>query len=178
MQSRHEKSAVTEDEILYFAYGSNMSSHRLRARVPSAHKMINAVLTGHQLRFHKQSHVDGSAKCDAYQTGLADDRVMGVIFSFQHSEKPELDRVEGLGEGYEIKWVQVVTVDNQWVEAYTYVATDIDASLRPFDWYKAHVLAGAREQDLPAEYIAAIELVQAQADTNLNRAIRELAIYE
>jgi hypothetical protein len=54
----------------YFAYGSNMSLRRLRTRVPSAVKLGNATLFGHQLKFHKRSQ-DGSAKCDA-MTALLD----------------------------------------------------------------------------------------------------------
>lgn len=52
--------------ILYFAYGSNMSSARLRARVPSCRPIGIAFLPGHELRFHKRSK-DGSGKCDAFQ---------------------------------------------------------------------------------------------------------------
>ena len=41
-----------QDTLLYFAYGSNLSTPRLRARVPSARKLESAVLTHHRLVFH------------------------------------------------------------------------------------------------------------------------------
>src|SRR5438128_1900656 len=49
--------------MLYFAYGSNMLTQRLKARVPSASPKTVAVLFDHGLRFHKRSQ-DGSGKCD------------------------------------------------------------------------------------------------------------------
>jgi gamma-glutamylcyclotransferase len=51
----------------YFAYGSNMCSGRLRARV-TCDFVTTAKLAGYQLRFHKLSR-DGSSKCDAFRTG-------------------------------------------------------------------------------------------------------------
>ncbi len=53
--------------MLYFSYGSNMSSRRLLSRVPSARFITSASLPGHALHFHKKG-LDGSAKCDAYET--------------------------------------------------------------------------------------------------------------
>ena len=49
--------------MLYFAYGSNMLTERLKARVSSATPIGKANLSDHGLRFHKKSK-DGSGKCD------------------------------------------------------------------------------------------------------------------
>lgn len=48
-------------------------------------------------------------------------------------------------------------------------ATLLDDSLRPYDWYKALVLAGAREQKLPPEYVVGIENVGAIKDPDTAR---------
>ena len=47
------------------------------------------------------------------------------------------------------------------VHARTYQARPdkIDTTLRPFDWYKEHVLRGAREHGLPVAYVAGIERI-------------------
>lgn len=166
---------ISDNEIIYFAYGSNMCSRRLQARVPSARVRTKACLSGYQLRFHKHSLVDGSAKCDAFKTGETEDIVWGVLFSFDAAERPRLDKVEGVG--YEIRQVQVRTADGQTIEALTYLATLINPELKPFQWYKRHVLEGAKEHALPADYIAAIEAVTAMADTDTERCARELGIY-
>jgi cation transport regulator ChaC len=163
------------DTVLYFAYGSNMSSRRLQARVPSATLVSRARLRGHQLRFHKHSLDDHSAKCDAYQTGDPDDQVLGVLFQFDQSEQAYLDHCEG--EGYKIERLEVETEDGKLVEALTYLAVLIKPGLKPYHWYKQHVLNGAREHALPAEYITMIEAEPAQQDHDQTRSERELALY-
>lgn len=160
----------------YFAYGSNLSTARLRVRTASARVLSVAVLERHRLEFHKAGQ-DGSAKCDAFETGDPADRVIGVVFEIEEREKVELDRVEGLGRGYDEKWVTVTTVAGDPVSALVYCATLIDATLKPFHWYKAHVLAGAREHGLPAGYVARILGIESIADSNPVRHDRELAIY-
>ena len=59
-----------------------------------------------QLRFHKRS-VDGSAKADAAFTAVPSDRVWGVVYRLSRDEKPELDKHEFLGIGYDQELVAV-----------------------------------------------------------------------
>ncbi|PUB91560.1 MAG: hypothetical protein DBP01_01735, partial [gamma proteobacterium symbiont of Ctena orbiculata] len=47
---------------------------------------------------------------------------------------------------------------HQVVVAYTYYATFIDRTLKPYQWYKHHVLTGALEYGLPAPYIDRLRL--------------------
>jgi gamma-glutamylcyclotransferase len=63
------------------------------------------------------------------------------------------------------------------LEAQTHIATRTDARLRPFDWYKDHVLRGAVALGLPAGYVALIEATAADRDPDPERRGRELAIY-
>lgn len=163
---------------VYFAYGSNMSFRRLRQRLSSVQKAGRARLVKHALRFHKYNHVDASAKCDACYTGLATDWVEGVLYQFEMSEKPQLDKVEGLGHGYEVKQITVIDELGHGVTAFTYLATDINGLLKPYDWYKYHVLVGAEENDLPADYIAQIRAVEAVPDRDEARSRREMEIYD
>ena len=64
------------EPVVYFAYGSNMSTARLRGRVPSCKPLGVATLPGHALRFHKRS-ADKSGKCNAFASGN-DNSVIGV----------------------------------------------------------------------------------------------------
>jgi cation transport regulator ChaC len=161
----------------YFAYGSNMSLRRLRTRVPSAVKLGNATLFCHQLKFHKRSQ-DGSAKCDAMTALDSAHRVLGVVFEIAASDKPELDRKEGLGQGYAAKNVQVMLTDGHVIEAYTYTATLLDPALQPYHWYKEHVLRGAMENHLAAAYIQSIEEIASIVDPDRKRHASELLIYQ
>jgi gamma-glutamylcyclotransferase (GGCT)/AIG2-like uncharacterized protein YtfP len=163
--------------VLYFAYGSNMSVERLRARVPSAELVRLAFLANHELRFHKRSQRDGSGKCDAAYTGRAEDTVRGVLYSIESTEIRKLDIVEGRGHGYERRTISVVSDDGETLEAETYIATETDPLLRPFDWYKEHVLRGAKAARLPPEYIALIDAVVADVDSDETRRTRELSVY-
>lgn len=163
--------------IHYFAYGSNMSSQRLRARVPSARSVSTACLTGHKLCFHKVGR-DGSAKCDAFATGDGKDEVIGVLFTLPAQEKPSLDAAEGLGRGYDLAWVAIRDGEGNAVEAFTYRATSIDRTLQPYHWYKEHVLRGCQEHRLPDRYIATVRAVVSVDDPDSDRAQREQAIHD
>jgi gamma-glutamylcyclotransferase len=160
--------------FLNFAYGSNMSSHRLRERTPSAQPIGIGQLCGHRLVWRKRGH-DGSAKCDILQTGQTEDVVWGVLFEIAASEKPFLDQAEGLGQGYDYKTVSVL-VDRQRVDAGAYFATDIDNTQQPYDWYVAFVLAGALEHGLPSDYSSALRSLSAVVDPDGERRKRNLAI--
>lgn len=161
----------------YFAYGSNMSTDRLRRRVPSAQAIGHAELPAHQLHFHKPGR-DGSAKCDIALPGHTDDvSVWGVVFRIDPGHRPRLDAAEDLHRGYGIKNVTVRLPAGRWLKAFTYYALQIDKGIRPFSWYREHVLRGAREHGLPAGYVAMIEAIECLDDHDAVRHRRELAVY-
>ena len=160
---------MMKPRIRYFAYGSNMLTARLRERAPSATAIGIGQLEGHALRWDKHSWRDGSGKCDAEFTGQQSDVVWGVVFELDPEDKPALDQAEGLGNGYMEKVVNIWTEAGP-TTAVTYLATDKDASLRPYHWYKALVIAGAREHGLPPSYRSRLELVVTVSDPDPMRA--------
>ncbi len=163
--------------MLYFSYGSNMSRKRLSDRVQSARFIAVAMLSKHELKFHKISKKDGSGKCDISETGNPDDIVIGVAYDIDESEKPELDKKEGLHYGYEEKTVEVTSVEGELLSAITYYAKNIDSSLKPYHWYKEHVVRGAKENGLPEHYIQIISSIESMDDPNLDRHEEEIKIY-
>ncbi|MBT8147085.1 MAG: gamma-glutamylcyclotransferase [Gammaproteobacteria bacterium] len=160
----------------YFAYGSNMSLARLRSRVPSARSLGLGILEQHQLRFHKLSK-DGSAKCDAFLTGEPLHQVFGVLYRIEAEQKPLLDEVEGVGQGYEEKAISIIDTGGNLSSAFTYYATHIDDTLLPYSWYLNHVLIGAKEASLPEGYIAELNTVATIDDQDLQRSQQELSIH-
>lgn len=144
--------------LLYFAYGSNMSTARLRKRVPQAEPQESAVLRDRELRWHKRSK-DGSAKCDAAAAPGAE--VHGVLFRIPSVSLPALDTAEGCGYGYERERVVVETKGGP-QEALTYLATRLDPSLPVYECYKTHVVRGAEEHHLPEDYRRILEAVSAR----------------
>jgi hypothetical protein len=154
-----------------------MLAARLRGRVRSARVNGVATLSSHVLRFHKRSKKDGSAKCNAFLTSLPEDAVYGVVYDMDPTERPKLDKAEGLGQGY-ARLAILVTGQAGPMRAFTYMAEPawIDDSLRPFEWYKRLVVAGAREHQLPAPYVEALEGIPAIPDPDPKRDAKKRAL--
>lgn len=157
---------------LYFAFGSNMTHARLRARVGTCEVVGTALLAGHALRFHKRG-ADGSGKCDAYRTQGKDDQVHGVVYRLTPAQLSRLDDFEG--PGY-VRRVLALVGMGRVVHAATYLARGeyIDPGLRPFSWYKELVLHGAVEHGLPLGYRVLIASVAPIDDGDAERAARNL----
>lgn len=167
---------MSADRFVTFAYGSNMPAARLRERCPSARAIGIAELPGHELRWHKVSKKDGSGKCDIVASS-ADVSVLGVLYEIANGEKRALDNAEGLGAGYEEIEIEVLCGGDP-VTAKAYRATDIDPALRPYTWYRAFVIAGAKEHGLPMSYIAGLEAVLADQDPDRVRHDERMALIE
>ena len=147
---------VSPQQIVNFAYGSNMLIRRIRERAPSAKPIGMGQLPRHVLRWHKRG-CDGSGKCDALFTGDDSDVGWGVLYELSAADKLLLDKVEGLHCGYEEKQVAIATGDDTFT-VQLYIATTIDSALNPFDWYKEFVVTGAREHNLPPSYIRMLRM--------------------
>ena len=162
--------------IHYFAYGSNLASHRLLQRLPEARIDKVATLREHRLCFRKND-LGQSGKCDIEFTGKSDDIVYGVLYLITHDEKATLDIYETHGFGYLDKTVEVTRECGNPFEAVTYFAIDIDETQQPYHWYKEHVVRGAREHDFPDDYIEWIQAQESIDDDDVERVRRELEIY-
>lgn len=160
--------------FLYFAYGSNLMSARLKARTPSARAVSRAVLPRFKLRWHKIG-ADGTGKCDVVFTNGPGDCVHGVAYTIRRGELRHLDRVEELGSGYYACNVSIQVRGRRRI-ARTYRAIPVDASLKPLDWYKRFVVRGAREHRLPDHYVAGLARTPAVVDSQQSRRIRNLRI--
>ena len=161
--------------ILYFAYGSNLHPARLAARAPSARLIGTGCWPGRRLAFHKIGQ-DGSAKCDAPVAPQPTDRVRGAIYELADADLERLDRIEGAGTGYDRA---LVTLDGDVgpLTANVYLARQgwVDSGLKPFDWYRLLVLAGAGYHSFPDSYLAAISAVSATPDPDRSRADSNLS---
>lgn len=163
--------------FLYFAYGSNMLTARLQApeRCPSASPLGVAELRGHELRWHRRSKKDGSGKCDIAASTAPDAAVFGVLYEIAAREKSALDREEGLNKGYETVDAALL-FNGAPLSARSYRATDTDPALRPYTWYRALAIAGAKQHGLPADYIARLESVPADQDPDRERHNTNMAL--
>jgi len=157
-----------------FAFGSNMCSGRFRAyKVSPLGPGRPAVLAGYRLAFNKKSTDDLSGKANV--TAEEGSEVWGVLYAISSEDKKNLDKGEG---GYKPVKFPVRLEDNSTVEAWVYVAKkpDNDPALRPFTWYKRFLVEGAREHELPPDYIAKLENIDAEQDGNAERERRKRAL--
>jgi len=163
--------------MLYFAYGSNMFSARMKGRVSSSVVEDSGYLYEHKLAFHKVGRLDSTGKCDAHYTGMRADSLIGVLYRIDSDHRDLLDTIEGCGNGYERKKVGIKSFSGKLVTAFTYCASHIDPAVKPFHWYKKHVLAGAKEHAFPNEYISLIESIESIDDHDTVREQKELRLH-
>ncbi len=164
-------------KFYYFAYGSNMLTERLRARCPSANLIGNASKDNYVLEFNKRSK-DGSGKATLRREAGPGRRVVGVLFEIESTEKKRLDQAEGRGKGYDRCDSFIVRLANGGdpIDTACYVATETDHHLKPYDWYLALVVGGAREHHLDEEYIAHLSQFSYEDDECLERHERKVAL--
>lgn len=160
--------------FLYFAYGSNMLSARLKARCPSAKVIGKATALGHALEFTKRSD-DSSGKATLLNAAGHD--TPGVLFEIAKSDLAELDRAGGARRGYvRNDEFQVDYAGESGVVATTYLASDPHAHLKPYDWYLALVIAGADQHKLDAGHAKRLRQIEYLTDINLSRKSRTDAL--
>ncbi len=150
--------------VLYFAYGSNMLSECLRSRITSMKTVGRASLKDRKMVFNKCSK-DGSGKANIIESPGS--VTWGVLYEVDAQDLDTLDRIEG---GYERVAVRVQKPNGNVVEAVTYVFEDLTNDLRPYRWYKKLLLSGAREHNLPQDYIAYLEGFPVKPDNDSEMA--------
>jgi hypothetical protein len=139
------------------------------ARCPSAETIAVGLVRGRRLAWCKRSG-DGSGKCDL-AVGRDGDVAYGIIFKIEESERAALDKAEGLGRGYDLAEVEIAGEFGP-VRCLTYLATNTDDQLRPYDWYRNLVMAGALEHGLPGLYVKQIAAVPVIRDPRPQRITR------
>ncbi len=91
-------------------------------------------------------------------------------------DKIILDKIEGLGDGYD----EITLHIPDFGTCFSYIAQNpfVDATLLPYDWYKALVLAGAKFHGFSASYVRHVEATPAIRDPDPKRAARHWGIAE
>jgi len=143
----------------YFAYGSNLDADRKALRTGPIREARRVHLRAYRLVFNKRGS-DGTGKANIVPDPVG--VVWGVIYRCTPAALLDLDRFEGVSRGHYSRTVVRVTTDTEGdLDAVTYVAGPafIDESVVPSPEYMGHILRGAHQHDLPAEYIKVLERV-------------------
>ncbi len=162
----------------YFAYGEMMFSARLQKVVPEATCLGVAKVMGYKLFFHNRGHDDPSGKCNIIPVKDPNCEVYGVVYEIKQRDRYLLDKDQSLGCGSQDVTLKVFPVESSFdngLFAFTYIAhkENIFEDLVPYHWYKEMVLSGAREHNLPSEYIHHLEQYAVTYDPNVQRANRQ-----
>lgn len=161
------------ETLLYFAYGSNMLWQRLQTRCPSATFITTGRADGYRLQFAKTS-VDGSGKATVMLAdGATVAKVYGCLFEIRKDEFETLDQIEGYPDHYDRDNNFAVLTPGSRAPSVTrtYIARSdkIDPAKKPYHWYHALVVAGARQNQLPEDYISGLEKVETMRDPQPGR---------
>jgi gamma-glutamylcyclotransferase len=136
---------------LYFAYGSNMSSTRLRERIPHARSLGSARAPGWRFAWNKRGR-DGTGKANL----VVEERavVWGVLYELRPDDWSVLDRYE---PGYARMAHELLDAEGRLHPGQLYVCHAHGPDLALQDWYREHLIEGAREHALPSQYVARLE---------------------
>ena len=156
--------------MLYFAYGSNMESGRIKAadRCPGAELVCVAKLTDHKLAFTRKSK-DGHGVADAVPTKRA--VVWGVVWRLTCKDVDRLDKREGAKAAqpkYVRRAVSVCRFDGgEGLPCETYFVVDNQREKQEVPSTKKYVgylLDGARKHKLPRHYITKLRTLWKAAE--------------
>jgi gamma-glutamylcyclotransferase len=124
-----------------------MDATRLGERIEDAVSVGSGLLHGWRFVCNKTGS-DGSAKANIERDPHGE--VWGVIYSFDEANLARLDQFEG---GYRRLQVEVLRPGAPAIECATYFSHRITSEWLPFGWYKQHMLTGAVDHGLPAEWL-------------------------
>ncbi|MBN3305513.1 GGCT glutamylcyclotransferase, partial [Amia calva] len=150
-----------EGHFFYFAYGSNLLKERLRLKNPSAQLHCTGRVQDYMLNFG----TCGGNKNNRWHGGVATieesqgHEVWGVVWKMSHQNLHSLDEQEGISLGiYKPIYVRVETEDEELL-CRSYQMNNFLASLTS-PQYKEVVCSGARQNNLPLEYIKKLEAIE------------------
>lgn len=146
------------DNVLYFSYGSNLWSHRMHIMNKTATFYDVGLLKGYYLTF--MDHAEGwNGAVATIEKGDLLQTIHGVVWSIPKNDIHLLDKQES---GYDAVQVPVKTSSGNEILCRTYLYRKSEQSQRqhPSVIYKAVIVAGALEHNLPECYVH--DLLQVQ----------------
>jgi gamma-glutamylcyclotransferase len=159
--------------MLYFAYGSNLSTAQMRERAPG-HRVVGlAALRDHRVEFPRYSpRWAGGVLSVKPHRG---DTVWGIVYDVTEPDLASLDQHEGFradGDQHNVYDRPIVTVEltrpddgsvPRRLRVWMYVARPSNPS-PPSRRYLERVVGGAREHALPEDYVARLSATPVLAE--------------
>ncbi|MFQ5695852.1 MAG: gamma-glutamylcyclotransferase family protein [Terriglobia bacterium] len=147
---------MTQNNVWYFAYASNMSRAQMQQRAGEPGEEKVARLDNYELNFDKVSR-GGTGTGNLVP---ADGKVVyGVLYRVSAQQLRALDRFEGVPEHYRRSQVTVVDGQGTKVGAQVYLARKVRKGLKPDRLYLQRIIQGAEEHNLPGDYIEQLKRI-------------------
>ena len=143
--------------MLYFAFGSNLSSPQMRERCPGSEPLGPALLAGRELGFsyRSQNFPPGGAADVVEREGA---EVWGALYRLTDWDLERLDRFEHVGAGGYRRIEVEVQHGAGGGRALCYeVAERLDFEIVPTPEYRRLMLDGSREHGLPDSWLGYLE---------------------
>ena len=138
------------DEMLYFAYGSNLLQSQMQARCPGARVHSVVRLAGYELCFPMISFTRSGMGVASIRPN-EDAYVEGVIYTVTEDDFRRLDHYESEGIKYRRDTITIPELGEVW----TYLSRlDAGHHYPPSEEYFNSMIQGAIENGLSDEYIA------------------------
>ncbi|KAM7539102.1 hypothetical protein Aperf_G00000053749 [Anoplocephala perfoliata] len=153
MQS--ESASMTSSIFYYFAYGSNLLSHRLHLYNPSAKFIGVGRLVNHRLIFclHESISSWGRGSAVASIEPRPNDDVFGAVWSIAEADKLRLDAQECVPWLYRPVNIAVLLQNqNSSLNCRSYIMLSHAPGL-PSPFYLDIILRGAVQSGLPSDYV-------------------------
>ena len=135
---------MTEDEVWYFAYGSNLNIGQMMNRVGEWIVSKRAILKGYKLKFNVRSPRWGGLTANVVRTDNPDTKVYGALYRIPREKLNVLSTYEG------IKPTDIaVEADGENLRAKTYIFETSRVSGKPPEVYLNVMLNGLRQHGYP-----------------------------
>lgn len=136
-----------DTHFYYFGFASNLKTSLLEERIGNqVQDAIPGRLANYGFRFNKQNE-DGSARANIIVSEEED--VFGVIYQINQKQYDALVQTE---PGFRLIEVSIET-DRGNIEALTFISDADVEDIYPAKDYLNTILVGAKEHDLPEEYV-------------------------
>ena len=161
LERRDAAMTDTEDTLLCFSYGSNMSTAYLRETCPGAAPVMRAELANHRIEFRRFStDLRGGLSTIMPAPG---DLTPGVLFRVPRAEIEALDLLEDVDKGlYRRETHLVLGIDGAWHGAELYRVAQPRGPFPPATQYVGWMIEGAIEHGLDDRYIERLRTLLAR----------------
>ena len=149
---------MTEEEVWYFAYGSNLNIGQMMNRVGEWSVSKRAVIKGYKLKFNVRSPRWGGLTANVVRTDNPNDKVYGVLYRILREKLNVLSTYEGT-----TPTDTPVEADGVNLQAKVYIFETPRVSGKPPEAYLDVMLTGLSQHGYPE---AVIEEVKKSARTS------------